>query len=178
MFQACYSLENLDLSQWNTASVKNTMSMFFDCKKLSELNVGSWNVSKATNFNQLFVRCASLTNIYGLGNWVTTNGTAFGNLFHGCTSLVELDLSGFDTAKAADMQGFFTGLSSLQKLTLGEKFSCDANGKLGGGTKTAIPTPVVAGSDGKWYNATTGEAFAPKDIPQGAATYVAVNPNP
>ena len=178
MFQACYKLENLDLSKWNTSSMININSMFFEDASLKALNVGSWDVSKVSNFQQMFVGCVALEKIEGMGNWSTSSGTNFGNFLNACTSLKELDLTKFNTAKATDLEGFFTSLSSLQKLTVGENFSCDANGKLGSGKKTTFPAPAkVEGSDGKWYNIATGEAYAPSEIPQGAATYVAVAPS-
>ena len=178
MFQSCHQLTELDLSKWNTPMFTNINSMFFECRKLTALDVGSWNVSNVTNFNQLFVRCAALESIDGLGNWETGKGTIFGNLFNGCTSLKELDLSNFDTANAGDLDGFFTNLQSLQKLTLGANFSCNANGKLGTGTVAVIPRPAaVEGGDGKWYNVETGVGYLPSEVPQmTAATYVAVNP--
>ena len=178
MFQACYSLENLDLSQWQTPSLQNMQSMFFDCKKLTELNVGSMDVSNVTDFKQMFSGCARMEYLHGLGNWNTSKGTDFYAFINKCGSLKEVDLTKFDTSNATNMEFFFDEMHSLQKLTVGENFSCNANGKLT--AKAAIfPKPAtVEGSDGLWHNVATGEAFAPKDIPQGAATYVAVNPNP
>lgn len=178
MFQGCYKLEALELSKWNTSSVVNLNSMFFGDASLKALNVGSWNVSKVQYFQQMFVGCAALEKIEGMGNWNTSSGINFGNFLNECLSLKELDLTNFNTAKATDLEGFFTRLSSLQKLTVGENFSCDANGKLGSGKKTSFPAPAkVEGSDGKWYNIATGEAYAPSEIPKNtAATYVAVKP--
>ncbi len=172
MFQACYELEELDVSKWNTSSAINMISMFFDCFKLGDLNVGSWDVSKVKTFNQMFVRCREMENLYGLGNWTTSAATTFTNIFVGCESLKELNLSGFDTRNATDMSGFFNGVAGLEKLTLGEYFLFASAG-------VSLPSPAsVEGSDGKWYNAETGLGYAPNQVPEGAATYVAVNPNP
>ena len=179
MFQACYSLENLDLSQWQTPSLENMQSMFFNCKKLTELNVGSWDVSNVTDFKQMFSGCARMEYLHGLGNWNTSKGTTFYAFINKCGSLKEVDLTKFDTSNATDLQFFFDEMHSLQKLTLGEKFSCNANGKLAAGVSAIFPKPAkVEGNDGLWHNVATGEAYAHTDIPQGAATYVAVNPNP
>jgi hypothetical protein len=60
---------------------------------------------------------------------------------------------------------------------LGEKFSINANGKLSASKSAIIPSPAkVEGGDGNWYNAETGVAYAPNEIPAGAGTYVAVDP--
>ena len=171
MFQYCTVLTELDVSQWNTSSAVYINSMFSRCFELKQLNVGSWDVSKVTNFYQTFVYCGALENVAGLGNWVTTSGTNLQNMFHECSSLTELDLSGFDTHKATVVAGFLTGVTSLEKLVLGE------NVKLTGNGAVSLPAPAaVEGGDGKWYNAETGVGYLPAELPEGAATYVAVKP--
>ena len=41
-----------------------------------------------------------------------------GCMFEGCSSLKELDLSGFDTSRVADMRCMFQGCLALEKLDL------------------------------------------------------------
>ena len=178
MFQACYELKNLDVSRWDTSSATNLNSMFFQCFKLQDLNVGSWDVSKVTDFHQIFVDCFAFQHLYGIENWVTSSATNMGNFFDGCQNLTELDLSNFDTRKVGIMGNFFAEVYSLEKLVLGENFKFAGNGNIPAGEKLRFPAPAdIEGSDGKWYNAETGTAYAPGEIPEGAATYVAVNPN-
>ena len=178
MFQACYELEQLDLSKWNTSSAVNMNSMFYGCYKLKELNVGSWDVSNVMNFYQTFVNCYALEHLHGLGNWITSSATDMRNTFHGCESLKELDLSGFDTRKVTKMSGILYDVKNLEKLVLGENFKFDGNGNMPAGEYPAFPAPAaVEGSDGKWYNAETGVGYTRNELPEGAATYVAVNPN-
>ena len=38
MFNECYELESLDLSNFNTSKVKNMKRMFYNCNKLKYLN--------------------------------------------------------------------------------------------------------------------------------------------
>ena len=177
MFQACYSLPKLDVSNWNTSSLVNINSMFFDCNKLTALDVGSWDVSKVTNFYQTFVRCYALEKIDGLGNWKTTSGNTFGNIFNNCSSLKVLDLSGFDTRQASVLGNMFYNMTSLEMYVMGENFKLDGNGNVPAGEKLTLPVPAaVEGGDGKWYNVDTGVGYLPNELPEGAATYVAVIP--
>ena len=43
MFQNCESLDNLDLSSFNTQNVNNMSYMFNNCKNITNLNLSSFN---------------------------------------------------------------------------------------------------------------------------------------
>jgi surface protein len=47
MFNDCQSLEELDLSNFNTQKVKTMELMFGACGELKKLNLSNFNVSKA-----------------------------------------------------------------------------------------------------------------------------------
>ena len=49
MFYNCSSLSNLDLSNFNTKTVKNMGYMFYGCNKLSSLNLSNFITDKVTN---------------------------------------------------------------------------------------------------------------------------------
>ena len=46
MFQACYELMYLDLSNFNTSKVTDMSYMFFECKKLIDLNILNFNIKE------------------------------------------------------------------------------------------------------------------------------------
>ena len=137
-----------------------------------------------TSFEQMFESCHKLTEIIGLENFDTSNGFGFEEMFQNCSSLKELNLSSFDTTKAKDgeptsangsttrtLLNMFYNMRSLEKITLGEKFSFN-----GDGTTTSsiavLPTPT----SGYWYTK-DGKAYAPNAIPnRTAAVYYAVLP--
>ena len=48
MFQNCYELEYLDLSNFNTANVTDMSWMFFNCNKLKNLNVLNFSMNGKT----------------------------------------------------------------------------------------------------------------------------------
>ena len=66
----------------------------------------------------------------------------------------------------------FSGVNSLQKLTLGEKFSFDGNGKA---ATVSFPKPAaIDGQAAVWYDAQRNVYYTAGEIPEGvAATYVA-----
>ena len=117
MFNYCYFLTSLDLSNFNTANVTDMGTMFSDCLSLTSLNISNFNTSNVTDMNNMFFSCSSLTSL-NISNFNTANVTNMNSSFGCCTSLVNLDLSSFNTAKVTDMNGLFYHSSSLTTLDL------------------------------------------------------------
>ena len=64
MFQECYELEYLDLTNFNTANVTNMKCMFNECHKLKEIKgINKFNTDKVTNMNSMFQECNELENL-------------------------------------------------------------------------------------------------------------------
>lgn len=116
-FYECFKLETLDLSFWNTASVKKMHAAFQGCVSLREIDLSSFDTSGVTNMSDLFARCRSLTTI-DLSNFETGNVEDFGGMFTNCENLTQLDISHFDTSNADDIAGLFSGCESLTELDL------------------------------------------------------------
>ena len=111
------SLENLDLSGFNTSNVTNMEYMFRNCLSLTSLNLSSFNTSNVTNMSWMFCGCSSLTSI-DLKNFNTSNVTIMNRMFSDCSSLASLDLNGFNTSKLTNMSFMFYYCSSLTSLDL------------------------------------------------------------
>ena len=92
MFQECYELEKLDLTNFNTANVKNMEYMFNKCKKLKEIK--------------------------GINNFITNKVEDMDSMFNSCNELEQLDLSNFDTSNVIDMTRMFNNCNSLKYLNL------------------------------------------------------------
>jgi surface protein len=156
------------------------------------VDVSSLDTSNVTVFAQTFEACWALEKIIGLENWNTANGNDFSEMFSGCGSLKELDLSSFNTRNANSNPQtypgvenlvyvrFLSGCNKLEKITFSADFDYDGVGNCPAGYTFNMPAASgVDGWDGKWYNADTGIAYAPAEIPElTAATYLAVKPNP
>ena len=57
MFYNCSSLKNLDLSSFNTNTVKDMRGMFNNCSNLTELNLSSFNTNEVTYMRNMFYNC-------------------------------------------------------------------------------------------------------------------------
>ena len=88
MFQGCYELEYLDLSNFNTMNVTNMEGMFNNCNKLKEIK--------------------------GINNFNTINVKNMNYMFQGCEELKYLDLSNFNTIKVTKMNYIFNKCHKLK----------------------------------------------------------------
>ena len=60
MFSSCYSLEEIDLSNFNTNNVTTMRCMFYKCKSLKEINLSSFNINSKIDLRLMFYQCSSL----------------------------------------------------------------------------------------------------------------------
>lgn len=182
-----FTVNSFDVSKWNVTSACENFNAMFNDVQVSEYDVSRWDVSGANVFSQMFEGNSSATKIVGLESWDTSNGICFEEMFSNCSKIKELNLSSFDTRKehsgsstsingstSACTKNMLTGMSRLEKITLGENFTF-----LGDGTSSetgSLPTPsstYVTGADGNWYTI-DGTAYAVADVPNlTAATYYA-----
>ena len=94
-------------------SFTNTSFMFDNCYDLTTLDLSNFDTSKVTDMSYMFCHCRSLTNL-DVSNFDTRNATSMNNMFEGCQSLTTLDLSSFDTSKVTEMYQMFSDCSGLQ----------------------------------------------------------------
>ena len=111
------SLENLDLSSFNTSNVTNMEYMFRNCSSLTSIDLKNFNTSKVTNMSYMFYECSSLINL-DLSGFNTSSVTTMNDMFMLCESLMSLDLNGFNTSKVTNMKSMFYECSSLISLDL------------------------------------------------------------
>ena len=188
MFADCNSLRSIDLTGWNTPSMVSMDAIFNDCHSLTYLDVSSFDTANCNEFTQVFESCRNLKTIVGLDKWDTGNARTYEELFSGCAALKEVDLSTFksrDVVNDFTMEwkgtgwGFlrmFSGMNSLEKMTLSADFSFDGDGKVTTESyKVSLPSPAAKeGFIAKWQNVETGELYDASQIPEEtAATYVA-----
>ena len=112
MFSSCYSLISIDVSNWDTSAVTNMNSMFNNCNSLTSIDVSGFDTSSVTNMSSMFSSCYSLTSI-DVSNWDTSAVTNMNYMFNYCYSLTSIDVSGFDTSAVTNMGSMFSGCNSL-----------------------------------------------------------------
>ena len=116
MFYGC-SLEELNISNFNSNNVTNMKGMFRDCISLKELNLSNFNTYNVSKMNNMFSYCSSLKKL-NLSNFSNNKLTNMRYMFECCRSLTELNLSNFNINNVTDMYRMFSGCSSLKELNL------------------------------------------------------------
>ena len=116
MFGGCRGLKNIDLSNFNTANVKNMNGMFSEAGFVN-LDLRSFNTSNVTDMYGLFWGTTGLKDV-DLSSFNTTNVTTMRGMFNYCWNLTSIDLSNFDTSNATDIAVMFNECSKLTTLDL------------------------------------------------------------
>jgi len=141
MFSNCYSLRELDISNFDTSRVESMYLMFGDCKSLEELD---------------------------LSNFDTSNNSDMSLMFENCTNLQKLDLSSFDTSEVEAMDRMFSGCNNLKTIYVSDKFVTDAVTDSGDMLRNC--KKLVGGNGTKFDSNKTGLEYARIDKP-GQAGY-------
>ena len=119
MFGGCKNLKNLDVSGFNTSSAEDMGAMFKDCENLKSLDVSGFDTGSVKNMWAMFESCKNLKSLDVSGfDTGSVEGMQF--MFFECEALSELDVSGFDTRNVIDMRYMFYDCKNLEKLDVGE----------------------------------------------------------
>ena len=121
MFDSCYGLTSLDLSNFNTSNVTNMNQMFYECNYLTSLDLSNFNTSNVTSMSYMFYNCYNLTSL-DLSSFNTSAVTNMGYMFYYCRNLTSLDLSSFDTSKVTYMSAMFLSCYKLTSIIFGDNF--------------------------------------------------------
>ena len=83
MFRNCWSLESLDLNNFDTSQVTEMGGMFFWCATLKSLDLSFFNTSKVTSMFNMFKNCYDLAQL-DVRNFNTSKVTSMNDMFSGC----------------------------------------------------------------------------------------------
>ena len=131
MFHGCLSLTSLNLSNFNTANVRDMSSIFFDCLSLTSLDLSNFNTANVRDMRFMFSGCEALTSL-NLSSFNTENVKEMPGMFSNCYNLTTLDLSNFNTKKVENMSEMFCmdteqgKVSRLKTIYASELFNLDA----------------------------------------------------
>lgn len=121
LFYGCSDLSSLDLTQFKTDQVAHFDNMFSGCSKLSALDVSQFETQAAQSMSSMF-EGLSVNAITLSSQFVTQNVTNMSALFKGCSALTTLDLSSFTTTSSTNMSEMFSGCTGLTSITLSKSF--------------------------------------------------------
>ena len=125
MFASCYSLTNLDVSNWNLSKMENMNGVFSECNSLTNLDVSKWDTSNVTNMHGMFSGCSSLISL-DVSNWTTDNVKSVSEMFCYCYELTNtLDLSNWNLSNAYDdiysLTDMFASCDKLVKVKVSQE---------------------------------------------------------
>lgn len=121
MFRNCWSLESLDLNNFDTSQVTEMGGMFFWCATLKSLDLSFFNTSKVTSMFNMFKNCYDLAQL-DVRNFNTSKVTSMNAMFSGCSELTSLDLSSFDTNQVIEMICMFEHCKKLTTIYISDKW--------------------------------------------------------
>ena len=188
MFSGCSSLVDLRLPEWGFKGCNNLDGTFSKCSSIETIDLsGIYRTVTATCW--AFNGCSRLREIKGIEH-ITSDGLyRIERCFYNCSSLEKLDLSGWTTKRVIEYDenahdetfcarhGTFYGCTRLRIIKLGPDFSFGSDIH-DSDCYLPVPSPdSIDGADGKWYAASDGKGYVPRDMPTGKAdTYYAVAP--
>ena len=117
MFSNCYNLISIDLSNFNIELVESMKNMFYSCKSLEFLNLSNFNTISVKTMDHMFCSCQSLTSI-DISNFNTENVKTMISMFSFCYKIKVLDLSNFKTSSLTDFYYMFSNCQSLISLNI------------------------------------------------------------
>lgn len=189
MFCGCTNLTGFIPPEWGFEGCHTLDCAFFKCSSIETIDLSGIH-GTVNNMCGTFGECSNLREIKGIGH-VTNDGLyRVEYCFRNCSSLEQLDLSGWTTNRIIEYDineehpedvctryETFSGCSKLRIITLGKDYSF-TDDKHGSDPYLPAPSPdSIDGADGKWYAASDGKGYAPRDMPTGKAdTYYAVAP--
>lgn len=117
MFKNCVGISDLDLTYFNTSTVRTNMQdLFAGCTNLKTANINNFDMINITTVNSMFNGCTSLENI-DIHGWKNTNNIKYAqSVFKNCSSLKEVYLP--QLPSLTTMQGMFNGCISLKKIDM------------------------------------------------------------
>lgn len=160
MFECCFALESLDLSDFDTSKVTDMTKMFASCIKLAGLDISGFDTSEVVNMWRMIYECRLLRKI-DVSSFNTSKVTNMAGMFQSDNSLLGVDVSNFDTSNVIDMSFMFEECGSLTVLDLNNFNTNKVNSfdnMFGNGHTTGITfdANVIIGSN--WNPAMTESA--------------------
>lgn len=147
MFDGCNSINNLDLSKWNTQNVYTVSWMFSGTFKLTNLKgIENWNVQNVKYIEYWFHNCG-LSEIK-LPDLTKNDISSIRHLFSGANNITEIDLTKIDMNKVTDLKETFAYCNKLKTIYVRSDY-------IGGkSTDTFIDCTSLVGGAGTKYDPT------------------------
>ena len=117
MFNKCYALESIDLSNFVTDKSMTFAYMFCYCQKVKTLDLSGFKTGNALSLGFMFQHCESLTAL-DVKHFDVSNCRNMDNTFDDCWVLKSLDLSTWNTDKVRETRSMFNRCKSIKELDI------------------------------------------------------------
>ena len=105
----------IDISDWDTSSVTNMLSMFYKCNELKSVgDISKWDVSSVTDMSYMFCECKELESVGDISYWNVSNVTNMRWMFYNCKSFNQ-DISNWDVSSVTGMGWMFYNCKSFNQ---------------------------------------------------------------
>lgn len=104
------TIEELDVSSFNTKNLQDASCMFAGCEYLETLYVIGWDLTELQTSHEMFRGCSNLSTILAVENWESGWTVDDEDMFLDCFSLPDYDEDaiGFRMARTEEVGGYFT----------------------------------------------------------------------
>lgn len=113
MFLNMYNIEELDVSNFNTANLRRATSMF-QANGAKKIDLHGWQNNNLKDINSMFSYSGAKE--INLTNFRTPKVEDMGSLFKDAANLERLNLTSFDTKNVTNMQAMFSNAIKLKSL--------------------------------------------------------------
>jgi surface protein len=119
MFLGCESLTSLiGLNTWTNFKPNLLDDMFYNCYSIEEINVSGWDTSEVVSLYGTFSDCHALTTIHGIENWDVSKVTNMQYVFYACYALESLDINNWKPEANKDVEAMFYDCVALKSLKI------------------------------------------------------------
>ncbi|MBQ1340995.1 MAG: leucine-rich repeat protein, partial [Erysipelotrichaceae bacterium] len=121
VFEGCSKLKKINFES-EKIKLYSGRYMFRGCISLEEIDISAFDTSETTDMGYMFSGCTALKSL-DLSPLDTSNATNIEYMFYRCYRLFELDLTGFDTGNVTNMAGMFRECNTLMKVYVDDSFT-------------------------------------------------------
>ncbi len=97
LFAKCKSLHTAKLHM-DTSGITDMSYLFYGCESLEQLDLSQWNTTNVRTMQGMFSNCSNLKDIVGHENWDTHSLESVAYMFNATKKLQTVDMSGWDLA--------------------------------------------------------------------------------
>ena len=119
MFKDLSYITEIDLSSFNTFSVRSMKSMFKGCTSLTSIDFTNINTQNLEFMQNMFSGCSNLISL-SLSNFKISNVKSTDSVFSGCLNLLFLDLSSLDFSRLETTSNMFYNCLKLSSVALSD----------------------------------------------------------